>query len=233
LKTFFKYLCIVLLAIGLLISWLAYRYQVEMQKSASEDPRVWEQDIVALEQQTSGTPGAVLFLGSSSIRLWSTLAEDMAPMATVQRGFGGAKFADLVYYAPQLVDVPDPSAIVIFVGTNDIHPGATKAPGVLLQSYRDLIGTIREVHSSAPIYYIAITPSALRWEVWPLAQKTNALIENYTKSDPTLHFIDTGTALIKNGSPAEGFYRFDGLHLNEAGYAVWTKIIRARLLEDL
>ena len=232
-KTVLKYLSIALLVIGLLLSWPAYKIHTVIQKSASEDPLVWEQDIRALEHSTSGLPGSILFMGSSSIRLWSTLAEDMAPMSTVNRGFGGAKLADTVHYAARLVDIEKPGAIVIFVGTNDVHPGASKSPDVLLQSYRKLVERIREVHESTPIYYIAITPSLTRWEVWPIAQQTNRLIERYSATDPGLHFIDTGPALIENGLPAKRFYRFDGLHLSEAGYGVWTEIIRPRLLSGL
>jgi lysophospholipase L1-like esterase len=154
LKTFLKYFFSALIVIGLLLSWPAYRIHTEIQKSASEDPLVWEQDIRALEQNT------IVFMGSSSIRLWSTLGQDMAPLVTVNRGFGGAKLADTVHYAARVVDIEKPGAIVIFVGTNDVHPGASKPPEVLLQSYRELVKRIREMHESTPIYYIAITDSA-------------------------------------------------------------------------
>jgi lysophospholipase L1-like esterase len=208
LKTVLKYFFIALLVIGLLLCWPAYKIHSEIQKSASEDPLVWEQDIRALEQNTGGPAGSILFMGSSSIRLWRTLAQDMAPLVTVNRGFGGAKLAD-------------------------VHPGASKPPEVLLQSYRELVKRIREMHESTPIYYIAITPSPMRWKVWPIARETNQLIERYSATDPGLHFIDTGAALIKNGLPAERFYRFDGLHLSGAGYGVWTEIIRPLLLKEL
>lgn len=231
-NTWLKYLLIALVAIGLLISFPAYHLYAELKKSASDDPPVWESAIQELEQTTAGPPGSVLFLGSSSIRLWDTLAQDMLPMTAIKRGFGGAKLADAVYYAERLVDIEQPAAIVIFVGTNDVHPGAVKDPAVLLQAYQQLVSKIRAVHSLTPIYYIAITPSPMRWDVWPVAQDTNRLIEAYSATDAALHFIDTGAALMHNGLPDKQFYRFDGLHLSEAGYRRWTEIIRARLLED-
>ncbi len=219
--------------IALSISWPAYKLYGEISKGGSEDPLVWEEDIRALMENTRSEPGDVLFMGSSSIRFWDTLARDMAPLGTVNRGFGGAKLADTVYYADALVDVIDPAAIVIFVGTNDVTPGASKPPELLLQSYRDLVAKIRVSHSATPIYYIAITPSLLRWEVWPIADATNQLIQQYSATDKTLHFVDTGPSLMRDGEPNEDNYVFDGLHLNESGYGIWTAIIRPRLLEDL
>lgn len=228
-----RYLISALAIIALLASWPAYKLYGELGKAQSDDPLVWEDDINALLENTQSKPGDVLFMGSSSIRFWDTLARDMAPLGTVKRGFGGAKFGDAIYYADKLVDVVEPAAIVIFVGTNDIHPGATKPAEVLLKSFQDLIARIRDTHTSTPIYYISITPSLMRWEVWPIADKTNQLIQQYSAHDETLHFIDTGPALMRDGKPNEDHYVLDGLHLSDSGYETWTRIIRPRLLSDL
>ena len=172
-------------------------------------------------------------MGSSSIRLWDSLAQDMAPIPTVNRGFGGAKLADAVHYADRLLAVDAPAAIVLFIGTNDIQPGASKAPETLLASYQALIGKIRALHPFTPIYNIAITPSILRAEVWPEAQATNQLISDYSATQRNLYVIDTGDSLMRDGAPFKANYRLDGLHLSEAGYRIWTDIIRSRLLKDL
>jgi lysophospholipase L1-like esterase len=87
---------------------------------------------------------------------------------------------------------------------------------------------------TVPIYFIGITPSPMRWEVWDVAQETNGLIREWSAGMRTLHFIDTGPALLsEDGTPDRDNYIFDGLHLSAAGYAIWTEIIRGRLLADL
>ena len=219
--------------IAAVIAALAYVIYEEERKSTSEDPLVWEDDIRALEEETSGPPGSFIFIGSSSIRFWSSLAQDMEPMSVVRRGFGGAKIGDAVYYAQRLVDLEKPAAIVIFVGTNDITPQNSKPPEAILESYRSLVERIRERHLNAPIYYIAITPTPSRWTVWATAQEANRLIADYSSSEPTLHFIDTDEAFLVDGKPVEDFFLFDGLHLNSAGYRAWTSIIRPRLLAEI
>lgn len=208
----------------------------ENYSAASEEPLLWERDIREFEvdAQINHLPEhAVLFLGSSSIRLWSSLAQDMYPIPVIQRGFGGAKLNDLLYYADRLVNVPTPRAIVVFAGTNDITPSAAKAPEELLISYQDFVARVRAAVPAVPIYYIAITPSPRRWQVWPVAQRANRLIEQYTESDEFLYYIDTGLALLNsNDEPDKSHYLFDGLHLDDSGYNIWRDIIYSRLLLD-
>lgn len=235
-----KFLKVLLSSLAILIiaaAWPGYKIYQEVQKSRSEDPLVWEADIKALEAASRETPparNAVLFVGSSSIRLWQNLAEDMQPIPVIQHGFGGAKLNDVVHYCERLINAYQPAAVVIFAGTNDLRPGATKAPTVLLDSYQALVTRIRADLPDTPIYFIGITPSPLRWEVWPEAQQTNGLIQRYSQGLAQLEYIETGPALLgEDGSPNRDNYRWDGLHLSAAGYRLWTSIIRERLLADL
>ncbi|MFK7730131.1 MAG: GDSL-type esterase/lipase family protein [Pseudomonadales bacterium] len=220
-----------------MISWLVFRTYQELGKRGSEDPLVWEADIVAFETAARSEPppeNAVVFVGSSSIRFWDSLVEDMAPIPVIQRGFGGAKLNDVVHYADRLVNVYQPSAVVIFAGSNDMTPGDTKTPAQLLASYKQFVAKVRIHNPALPIYYIAITPSPRRWEIWPNAHAANAIIKEYSGATSGLFFIDTGQALMDaDGEPDMANYRIDKLHLSEQGYKVWTRIVRAKLLETL
>lgn len=236
-KKAFKIIAILLALVVLVISWPAYNIYQGIAKSRSEDPLVWEPDIAALEAKTAGlypAGEAVVFVGSSSIRFWGTLAQDMAPLPVIQHGFGGAKLNDIVYYADRLVNAYQPRAVVVFAGTNDITPAASRPPEVLLGSYQDFVASIRRDNAALQVFYIGITPSPQRWAVWPIAQEANSLISDWVASDPGLFFIDTSAGLIgDNGQPDKENYVIDGLHLSEKGYQVWTQIIRERLLQEL
>ncbi len=224
----------ILVLLALYPLWLL---RSEIEKSKSEDPTVWEEAVAALVADTEarGVPeGAVLFTGSSSIRLWSSLERDMVPLPVIRHGFGGSKLGDLDYYAERLVNRFRPRAIVVFCGSNDLQPGHVKPPEVLLATWRRFVAKVRADLPTAPIYYVGITPSPLRWAIWDDARATNRLIREHAASDPTLHYIETGPDLLgPDGSPDRANYRFDGLHLSEQGYAIWTRIIRGRLLADL
>lgn len=234
-----KVLRVVALLLGLLVlglSWPAWMLYDEIQKARSDDPLVWEDAISELESDTAGryAPGqAVVFIGSSSIRLWRNLEEDMSPIPVIQHGFGGAKLNDVVHYADRLVSAYQPLAVVVFAGTNDIDPAASKSPETLLASYQDFVSRVRSKQPQLPIFYIGITPSPRRWSVWPIAQTTNQLIAQWSVADPNLHVIDTSAALMDStGEPDPDNYLFDGLHLSKRGYAIWRDIIRERLLAE-
>lgn len=236
-KKALKIIAILVALLVLALSWPAYKIYGELSKARSEDPLVWQEDIQALEDSTRdlyGAGEAVVFIGSSSIRLWSSLEQDMAPIPVIQHGFGGAKLNDLVYYAQRLVNAYRPRAVVVFAGTNDIDPAASKSPGVLLASYQEFIGRIRADQPKLPVFYIGITPSVLRWDVWSIARETNELIRQWSGGEENLFFIDTSSALLgNNGEPDPDNYVFDGLHLSARGYAIWTDFIKPPLLAEL
>ncbi len=96
------------------------------------------------------------------------------------------------------------------------------------------VAAVRVNNPQLPIYYIGITLSPRRWEIWPHAQATNAIIEDYSQRTDGFFYIDTGAAFIDaQGKPDKDKYTFDSLHLSDEGYRQWAAIIRPRLLEDL
>jgi lysophospholipase L1-like esterase len=195
--------------------------------------RSWENDIQKFEQldkSTSYPENSILFAGSSSIRLWSTLEIDMAPYPVIQRGFGGSNLSDLVVYANRIIDHHPCSAIVLFVANDITGSDQDKSPQEVASLFRNVIKTIRKSHPETPVFWIEITPTASRWKVWPEVQKTNSLIKNICDSQKNLFFIKTDFAFLnENGLPKEELFREDKLHLNEKGYAVWTELIKKEL----
>lgn len=236
-RTAFKVIgAVVVLAIVAAL-WPAFQFYREIDKSRSEDPLVWEENIEVLEQRTAGRYGpgeAIVFIGSSSIRFWGTLEEDMAPNPVLRHGFGGAKLHDVVYYAERLVNAYEPAAVVVFAGSNDITPEASKAPEALLASYREFVDIVRAGDPDLRIFFIGITPSPLRWSVWPVAREANRLIANWIATDDHHYYIDTSAGLLgEDGQPKRDHYVFDGLHLSEKGYAVWRDVVREALAREL
>ncbi len=234
---FFKWLGRLLAVLLVLGAYPGYRVYTEISKSASEDPTVWEEDIRALEGATrkrGPLREPVVFIGSSSIRFWDSLAADMQPLETIRHGFGGAKLGDIVHYGERLVNAFEPRAVVVYCGSNDIQPHNAKSPEELLHRFERFVGIVRRERPDLPIYYIGVKPTPLRWSVWPQVEATNAAIRSYAEATAGLHYIETGPAFMnEDGEPDPAFFRFDRLHLNETGYAVWTRIIRPRLLADL
>jgi lysophospholipase L1-like esterase len=177
---------------------------------------------------------AFLFIGSSSIRLWETLAEDMAPMQTIRRGFGGSKLRDAIYYIDRIITPYNPRAVVVFSGSNDIAGENPKQAREVLALYMEFVSEVQNRLPGTPIYYIAITPTWSRWEHHELVDEANRLIEHYSGTNDDLYFIDTASAVLdENGEPRKELFREDQLHLNADGYKVWTSVIKPVLLASM
>jgi hypothetical protein len=74
---------------------------IAAEQDDGDDPRRWEDTINEFEKTARSSPepkDAVVFVGSSSNRRWSTLRDDMAPIPVIQRGFGGSRLGDAAYY---------------------------------------------------------------------------------------------------------------------------------------
>lgn len=210
-----------------------YALSASLERVRSDDPTVWSEDIAAFASKAPGPSGALLFVGSSSIRRWADLAEHMAPIPVINRGFGGSKIGDVIYHSETLFQARAPRAVVIFVGTNDITPEAAKPLDAMVEAFEEMMGEVRRFHPQTPVYYIAITPSPLRWEVWDKAKAVNGAISELASGMANTTVIDTGNALMVDGLPDEANYVFDRLHLSERGYAIWADSVRSRVFSDL
>jgi hypothetical protein len=197
----------------------------------------WEEDIRDFERLDSAIlypDHAVLFAGSSSIRLWSAIAADMAPYPIIQRGYGGAKLSDLVFYAKRIL-YPHPSrAIVLFVANDIAGNPDDKTPAEVARLFRQLLRIIRERFPEVPVFWIATTPCALRWHVWPEIEKANHLIEEVCQRHENTYFIRTDHVFLNaSRQPREELFQPDKLHLNARGYAIWAEIIKKSLDDRL
>lgn len=193
----------------------------------------WEDEIKEFEEldrSESHPANAILFTGSSSIRLWSTINSDMTPYPVIQRGFGGSKLSDFVVYAERIVSPHPCSGIVIFIA-NDITGGNNdKTPAEVASLFRMALKIIRKSHPETPVFWIEITPTPSRWKAWPQISEANDLIKNICEKQPNAYFISTSRSFLdENGNPAEGYFVKDRLHLNSEGYKLWTGIIKNEL----
>ena len=188
----------------------------------------FEQEIQAFEAADAKRmppKGAVLFTGSSSIRMWSTLAEDFAPLPVINRGFGGSTLAELNYYADRIVTIYDPGLIVLYCGENDISED--QPPAVVFQEFKKFIGETEKNLVDVPVIYISAKPSPARWDKWRKFQTLNSMIETFADARPDLIYLDLSQSLLgEDGKPDDLLFLEDKLHMNEQGYAKWTAVLQ-------
>ena len=204
----------------------------------SGDPTIWERDIRKYEKQDVESPpseGAILFIGSSSIRYWKTLSADMAPLSVLNRGFGGSQISEVNHYVDRIVFPYKPQSIVFYAGENDLSGlfyTKKKTPEGVQDDFRTFSQNVHEQFPRVPIFFISIKPPKRRKSFWPEMQKTNSLVEDFCNSDELLHYIDIVPSMLDmNGNPRSDLFKWDGIHMNELGYEIWTSIIRDILLQ--
>ncbi|MES2571888.1 MAG: GDSL-type esterase/lipase family protein [Verrucomicrobiota bacterium] len=192
---------------------------------------------VAQDALDPETPGALLFVGSSTIRRWESLTRSFADYRVIQRGFGGSQFSELNPIVDKIVLPYQPSAIVVWEGTNDIRVGH-KTGETVFADFKAFIGNLRARMPEVPVCYLGIVPCPSFFNNStddPSRRTANTLIANYCASDPALHlhYIDTASFfenLHDAGTPqsiaAWNSYFVDDTHLNRAGYAEFLKVVR-------
>lgn len=201
-------------------------------KPAAKSPHArWEKDIAAFEAADKKSPppqGAVLFIGSSTIRLWTTLTTDFPDVKTINRGFGGSELADSVYYADRIVIPYKPRLIVLFAGTNDINAGVK--PEKVADDFKAFVEKVRAALPDTRIAYLSISPAPIRWGQADQQKEANRLIKQYIDAGKNLDYIDEWDQFLgPDGKPREDLYRPDRLHSNAAGYKLRAEIVRPHL----
>jgi hypothetical protein len=201
----------------------------------SPEVLTWEKDIQGFEQLDKSetySPNAILFAGSSSIRLWSTLAQDMYPYPVIQRGFGGSKLSDFAVYSDRIISPHPCKAIVIFIANDITGNDQDKRPEEVAALFHYVLKVIRKSHPETPVFWVAVTPTELRWKVWPEIQKAGSLIKKVCESQKNSYFIRTDFAFLnEQGLPVKEYFKSDKLHLTEKGYKVWTDIIKKAIMK--
>jgi lysophospholipase L1-like esterase len=192
---------------------------------AADRPFAKEIQAFADSDRTNPPPsGAILFIGSSSIRLWKTLAQDFPMHRVINRGFGGSQIIDSVNYADRIVLPYRPRHIILYAGGNDINAGKTSEQ--VFADFQAFVARIRTKLPHTRISYISIAPNPARWAQVERVRAANALIEEYTTRDPLMSFINVFPAMLgPDGNPKPDIYVEDRLHMNAKGYALWKELI--------
>lgn len=188
----------------------------------------WDTAIAAFQAADRAHPpakGAVLFIGSSSIRFWKTLANDFPEVKTINRGFGGSEIDDATFFADRIVAPYYPHAIVMYAGDNDVADG--DSPAHVRDDFAAFVRKSRSLDPGVPIAFIAIKPSVARKALLPQIREANALVREYAASERGVTYLDVFTPMLgPDGQPQVKWFIGDGLHMNRKGYMLWTSIVR-------
>lgn len=189
--------------------------------------KIWDAEINSLteiDQKQTPPANAVLFVGSSSMRLWKNLRTSFPNLNVINRGFGGSRLEDVNFYFDRIVAPYNPKTIVLYAGENDVNDGI--APEKVLADFQKFSSLVRAKFPKVKLLYVSLKPSPSRWKLAVNFRKTNELIKAEIAKDKRAKFVDVWSAMLnEKGEPKQEIFVEDKLHMNEKGYAIWRDIL--------
>lgn len=186
----------------------------------------WAEAMAAFERQDQESPPppeAILFVGSSSIRLWD-IQKSFPDKTTINRGFGGSQAADSARHVQTLVIKHRPAVVVFYAGDNDLAFG--KSPTQVSADVESFVKPIAAALPETRVLYLAIKPSLARWKLIDQQREANRLIAEMLARYPKAQWVDVASPLFgADGQPKAEYFVADGLHLSPAGYKVWAEVL--------
>jgi lysophospholipase L1-like esterase len=191
----------------------------------------WEKAISDYELADIANPppkDCLVFIGSSTIARWKTLAADFPGQPVVNRGFGGSEIVDSTHFAPRVIFPYAPKMVFLRAGGNDLW-----ASNSVEKVFGDFKGFCKTVHAHLPetkIVFISLNPSVARWKQHDKEKALNRLAANYIQGKPWLEYIETyDIPLGADGLPRPELFVGDKLHLNADGYKLLAERVRPYL----
>lgn len=207
-----------------LLVFLIVAFQLNAQNGLANEIKAFKKQ----DSLQAPPKNPVLFVGSSSFRLWHNVQADFPGYTILNRGFGGSTLPDVIKYADDIIFPYKPKQIVIYCGENDIANDATTGR-MVFERFEQLFTLIRKKMPKVPIAFVAMKPSPSREKYHEKLVEANQLIKNYLATQSKAAFIDIYPLMMQNGKSDESLYGNDRLHMNAKGYAIWQKAIQPYL----
>lgn len=193
---------------------------------------MFEDELLVLEEKVKNTTnngGCIAFYGSSSVRLWSTLNEDLKPLNTINLGFGGATIPDCIAQAERVLFPLSPRKIIFYIGDNDIGNGSNSEE--VFKNFNILYCKAKKALPNTLFTYVSIKPSPQRNHLRGVIEEANNLVSALAKKEDRLEFVDIYNAMLNDDNSVNAsLFVEDQLHLNDTGYKLWTRLFREALL---
>jgi lysophospholipase L1-like esterase len=194
----------------------------------------FENEIRNFEKQDSismPAKGQILFIGSSSFRIWKTFATDLAGIQAINRGFGGSTMTDALYYFDRMIVKYAPKVVVVYEGDNDLNKGIS--PEDLAKEYEEFSNRLKKALPNTKLVYLAVRPSLARIAIVEKQKQFNTWLANYCKSQKGMFYLDMHSPFyLPDGTVMPDIFIADRLHLNEKGYQIFSGKIRGFIIKN-
>lgn len=214
--------------------WLLFLGMIFFIVTAKAQPFIDEINAFKKQDSLAMPPkNAILFVGSSSFRMWTSIKEDFPVHSIINRGFGGSSLTDVIRYADQIIFPYQPAQIVIYGGENDLASSDTVSAEIVFERFQQLFTLIRKQLPDVSIAFVSLKPSPSRQQLFKKMTAANEMIKDFLNQQTKTAYIDVFKAMIDHqGNPKSELFVDDRLHMNKKGYALWVEIIGPYLIKS-
>ena len=191
---------------------------------------MWDEEIESLKRKVKTInfdDRLIAFYGSSSIRLWENMMDDLEPHPVINLGFGGSSYHWCNHYFETVFNGFRPQKIILYAGDNDLGSG-TPIPEIV-NNLQILLAKIENHSPGTNIAIISVKPSPDRVYLRNQIEKLNQQIR-FIIQESGGDFIDLYSKMLAvDGSYRPELYVEDMLHMNEHGYKIWKEKMKTYL----
>lgn len=198
-----------------------------------ERAKNWEEHIKQVREKNKKEPpvtDCVLFIGSSTFRMWQDIQSYFPDSKIVNNAFGGSYLSDLIYYFDDIVLPHNPRQVVIYEGDNDLC--SSKTPEEFMEDAICLIRLIQLHYPRTTVVFVSVKPSPNRsMSIRSKYKKANSLLKTYADSHDGITYVSIWNQMLDDkGNPDKTYFTEDGIHMNKTGYELWQKALMPVLL---
>ncbi|OHE66771.1 MAG: hypothetical protein A2413_06965 [Treponema sp. RIFOXYC1_FULL_61_9] len=170
----------------------------------------------------------IVFTGSSIMRFWDTLEQDLFPKEVINRAIPGTKINEISFYTERLVNQYRPKKVFLYAGSNDIQGRKPRTAEEVLLGFINFVAKIRASNENIEIFYISIVLSPARTRIRNKEEifKANKIIREYCSSHQGLGYIEMNDKFAdETGLPRRELFKDDNIHFNPEAYRIWKEEI--------
>lgn len=213
-------ICLVLLLLP--VVHVAYLISGDMVAALDPSPRAWQDEIDAYRRaDLAGTlpRDPIVVVGGLRVRLWQGLEDLLAPQPVLMRGLGDAMIDDIIFNHAQLIAYYRPAAVVFLPGNSEFHIRDSKSAEELVAAMKKLVAVENAEGTRAHFYLITPIKTPLHSSDYAKIDQVRDNLETWASQHPGVTVLDANRMLqTADGRPNPGFFRGDGVNLNEHGY---------------
>ena len=213
-------LCLVLLLLP--VVHVAYLISGDMVAALDPSPRAWQDEIDAYRRAdlAAALPDRpIVVVGGLRVRLWNGLEDLLAPRPVLMRGLGDAIIEDITYNYDQLIAYYRPASVVLLPGNSEFHIRDSKSAEELVDAIQALLAVGATQGTEAHYYLMPPLKTPLHDGDHAKIDQVYAALSAWAAAQDRVTVLDANRMLqAADGNPNPGFFRADGVNLNEHGY---------------